>query len=240
MNIALIGYGKMGKEIEQIALQRGHAVTLIIDVDNPQDLCAEKMKQVDVAIEFTIPTTAVKNIKSCIDLSVPVVCGTTGWIKDKAEVEAYCAEKKGCFFYASNYSLGVNIFFKLNTYLARIMSHFTQYNPSMIEVHHTQKLDAPSGTAISLAEDILRYFPGKDCWVNTAEEHPNELSICSVREDPAPGKHTITYDSEVDLISICHDAKNRKGLALGAVVAAEFVAGKVGCYSMDDVLKELL
>lgn len=240
MNIALIGYGKMGKEIEKIALQRGHKISLIIDVNNPQDFSAENVKNIDAAIEFTIPSTAVNNIKKCIDFGVPVVCGTTGWIAEKSEVEQYCIQKKGCFFYASNYSLGVNLFFRLNKYLAQMMSKFELYNPSMVEVHHTQKLDAPSGTAISLAEDILALNPHKSKWVNHTESAPDELSIISVREDPAPGKHTITYDSDVDLISICHDAKNRRGLALGAVVAAEFVAGKTGCYSMDDVLKDVL
>lgn len=240
MNIALIGYGKMGKEIEKIALDRGHKMALVIDLDNQADFTAEKLKGIDAAIEFTIPNNAVNNVKRCIDFGVPVVCGTTGWMSEKPEVEAYCKEKNGCFFYASNYSLGVNLFFRLNRYLAEMMSKFKEYNPSMEEVHHTQKLDAPSGTAISLAEQILQADKRKTKWVNHAENHPEELSIISVREDPAPGKHTIMYDSDVDVISICHDAKNRKGLALGAVVAAEFIAGKKGCFTMDDVLKEVL
>lgn len=240
MNVALIGYGKMGKEIEKIALQRGHKISLIIDVNNPQDFSAEKMKNIDVAIEFTVPTMAVSNIKKCIDFGVPIVCGTTGWLADKHEVDTYCAQHNGCFFYASNYSLGVNLFFRLNKYLAHMMSRFDLYNPSIVEVHHTQKLDAPSGTAITLAEQILTSIERKTGWVNAHESSPSDLSILSVREDPAPGKHTITYESDVDLISICHDAKNRRGLALGAVVAAEFVVGKKGFYSMDDVLKDVL
>jgi dihydrodipicolinate reductase len=237
MNIALIGYGKMGKEIEQIALERHHNIPLIIDINNVSDLNAENLKKVDVAIEFSRPETVVSNIRSCFVAGTPVVCGTTGWLEHYDAIKNECLTGGKGFFYASNYSLGVNIFFKLNQYLARIMNNFPQYEVEMEEVHHTQKLDAPSGTAISLAKDILKEIDRKDHWHLDGKDNDSALKIAAVRRDPVPGIHTITYDSQVDYISMTHSAKSRKGFALGAVLAAEFMKGKTGVFSMDDLLK---
>jgi 4-hydroxy-tetrahydrodipicolinate reductase len=237
MKIALIGYGKMGKEIEQIAVSRGHSVVLTIDITNPQDLTVENLKKADVAIEFTAPSIAVNNYLKCFEAGIPVVSGTTGWLAQKELVEKTCKDKNGCFFYSSNYSLGVNIFFELNKYLADIMKEFPQYDVSMTEVHHTQKLDAPSGTAISLAEDIMAINSSKTNWTIENPKSSSELYIKPVREGSVPGIHTIKYDSEVDYIEITHSAYSRKGLAFGAVLAAEFSYGKTGIYSMKDVLR---
>jgi 4-hydroxy-tetrahydrodipicolinate reductase len=236
MKIALIGYGKMGKEIEQIAISRGHSVVLIIDINNPEALTAENLSQADVAIEFTSPGTAVENYLQCFNAGIPVVSGTTGWLDQRKLVEDACKEKKGCFFYSSNYSLGVNIFFELNRQLARMMKGFEQYDVTMTEVHHLQKLDAPSGTAISLAEDIISEHGGKIKWTIGEPKSTSELQIKPIREGTVPGIHTVKYDSEVDYIEITHSAYNRKGLALGAVMAAEFSAGRKGIYSMADLL----
>ncbi len=238
MKIALIGYGKMGKEIEQIALNRGHSVVLIIDIHNPEKFTAENLRKADVAIEFTSPETAVKNCLNCINAGIPVVCGTTGWLDQKELVEKECRKKNGCFFYSSNYSLGVNIFFELNRKLAHMMKDYRQYDVTMTEVHHTQKLDAPSGTAISLAKDIISEHGTKTKWTIEKPVSENELYIHPVREGTVPGIHTVKYDSDVDYIEITHSAYNRKGLALGAVMAAEFSAGKKGIYSMNDLLKK--
>lgn len=235
MNIALIGYGRMGHEIEKIAIDRGHKVGLIIDIDNPQDLNAENLKNIDVVIEFTIPQAAINNYKTCFDAGVPVVSGTTGWLDKWDEVTAYCNEKNTAFFYASNFSLGVNLFFDLNKKLARMMKPFDQYKVEMTEVHHTKKLDAPSGTAISLAEDIIEAYQ-LDKWVNEKTEQKNELGIVSEREGDVPGIHTIKYDSDVDYIEITHSAKSRKGFALGAVIAAEYTAKNKGILSMKEML----
>jgi 4-hydroxy-tetrahydrodipicolinate reductase len=235
MNIALIGYGRMGHEIEKIAIDRGHKVGLIIDIDNPQDLNADNLKNIDVVIEFTIPKAAINNYKTCFDAGVPVVSGTTGWLDKWNEVTAYCREKNTAFFYASNFSLGVNLFFDLNKKLARMMNPFDQYKVEMTEVHHTKKLDAPSGTAISLAEDIMETYQ-LDKWVNKKTEQKNELGIVSEREGDVPGIHTIKYDSNVDYIEITHSAKSRKGFALGAVIAAEYTAKNKGILSMKEML----
>ena len=237
MNIALIGYGKMGKEIEQIALERKHNLPLIIDINNINDLTSDNLKKVDVAIEFSRPETTVANIRACFAAGTPVVCGTTGWLEYFDTIKSECIKGGNGFFYASNYSLGVNIFFKLNQFLAKIMNIFPQYEAEMEEVHHTQKLDAPSGTAISLAKDIIKELDRKDHWQLDGQDNSQALKIAAVRRDPVPGIHTIKYDSAVDFIEMTHSAKSRKGFALGAVLAAEFMAGKKGVYSMDDLLK---
>jgi 4-hydroxy-tetrahydrodipicolinate reductase len=237
MKIALIGYGKMGKEIEQIALSRGHSVVLKIDIDNQVDLTAENLAISDVVIEFTSPVTAVNNYLRCFEAGVPVVSGTTGWLNRKPEVEEACLSREGCFFYASNFSLGVNIFFAMNKFLARIMKEFPQYDVSMTEVHHTQKLDAPSGTAITLAEDIIALNETKTNWTINEHNSNTELYIHPIREGLVPGIHTVNYNSEVDFIEITHSAYSRKGFAFGAVLAAEFCLGRRGIFSMTDLLK---
>jgi 4-hydroxy-tetrahydrodipicolinate reductase len=236
MKIALIGYGKMGKEIEKIALDRGHEIVLKIDITNPEDLTIANLQKADVAIEFTIPASATTNYRLCFEAEIPVVSGTTGWLEKIAEVHQLCKTLNGTFFYTSNYSLGVNIFFALNKKLAELMSGHSEYTVEMKEIHHTQKLDAPSGTAITLAEGILENIPEKKVWVNHSTTQTNELGIISEREGQVPGTHIINYDSEVDYIEITHCAKNRKGLAFGAVLAAEYSFGKKGILSMNDLL----
>ena len=237
MKIALIGYGKMGKEIEQIAIGRGHTVVLKIDIDNQRDLTVSNLSKADVAIEFTTPVTATANYRICFEAGVPVVSGTTGWLEQKPMIENECLAKNGCFFYTSNFSLGMNLFFELNKILARMMKPFPQYEVSMTEIHHTQKLDAPSGTAITLAEGIISENGSKKSWTIEPPKSWEELHIESVRKDPYPGLHTVKYDSEVDYIEITHNAYSRKGLALGAVLAAEFCLGKKGIFNMSDLLK---
>ncbi len=227
----------MGKEIEKIALDRGHEISLKIDVDNQSDLTLENLKKCDVAIEFTIPTSAINNYNLCFEAGVPVVSGTTGWLDRKEEVYNSCLAKDGTFFYASNFSVGVNLFFELNRKLATLMAGRSEYGVEMTEVHHTQKLDAPSGTAISLAEDILEVLPSKTAWVNDKTPAENELNIKSEREGQVPGIHTVKYESDVDYIEITHSAKSRKGFALGAVLAAEFSKENKGILSMKDLLK---
>ena len=236
MNIALIGYGKMGKEIEKIAVSRGHQIKLIIDVNNPADLIVENLRKCDVAIEFTIPHSAVTNYNICFEAGIPVVSGTTGWLDKKEEVIKKCNGTNGTFFYASNFSLGVNLFFELNKKLAELMATRNEYNVEMTEVHHIHKLDAPSGTAISLAEDIVKILPGKTSWVNDKTPAENELNIKSERRGEVPGIHTIKYESEADFIEITHSSKSRTGLALGAVLAAEYCMGKKGVLTMKDLL----
>ncbi len=236
MKIALIGYGKMGKEIEKIAISRGHEVNLIIDINNPQDLTIENLQKCDVAIEFTIPESAVKNYNLCFEAGIPIVSGTTGWLAKREEVENKCRELNGTFFYASNFSLGVNLFFELNRKLAELMANWPEYQVEMTEVHHIHKLDAPSGTAISLAEDIIQKIPGKTNWVNDKTPLENEINIKSERRGEVPGIHTIKYESDIDFIEITHSAKSRKGLALGAVLAAEYSIGKKGILTMKDLL----
>ncbi len=230
MKIALLGYGKMGKVIERIALERGHEVVLKKDHDSDYT----GLKNADVAIDFSVPTAAVSNISACFATNVPVVCGTTGWLEHYEEMVALCKEKNGGFIYASNFSLGVNIFFELNDYLAKMMANLKQYRVSMEEIHHTQKLDAPSGTAISLANGII----GNSSYNNwTLEEaKANEIHIEAKRIENVPGTHSVFYDSEVDQIEIKHTAHSREGFALGAVIAAEWIQGKKGVFSMKDVL----
>jgi 4-hydroxy-tetrahydrodipicolinate reductase len=237
MNLAIIGYGKMGKEIEQLALERNHKVVLIIDENNINNLTSEDFNAVEVAIEFSIPESAFSNINLCFDNNVPVVSGTTGWLDKFEEVIARCKNEDKTFFYASNYSIGVNLFFKLNEHLAKMMNDFTDYNVEVEETHHTQKVDAPSGTAITLAEGLIKNVERKDKWEKELSSSDDSFAIKSIREGSVPGNHKITYESGFDKIMIEHDAKSRKGFALGAVLAAEFIADKKGFYTMDNMLK---
>jgi 4-hydroxy-tetrahydrodipicolinate reductase len=236
MNIALIGYGKMGKEIEQIAISRGHTIVLKVDVSNATTYTLDELKKADVAIEFSTPEAAINNIYKCFDANVPVVVGTTGWLSKLDEVKQKCATQQQTLFYASNYSIGVNLFFKLNEYLAKLMNNYPDYNVSMEEIHHVHKLDAPSGTAISLANQVIEQLDEKQKWVNEASNSKHDLSIISKRIDEVPGTHTVTYNSAVDEISITHIAHNRKGFALGAVVASEWIKGKKGVFGMNDLM----
>ncbi len=235
MKIALIGYGKMGREIERIALDRGHQIVSIIDINNLDDFDSEAFLKADVAIEFTQPATAMSNYRKCFGRNIPVVAGTTGWLQYLDEVKQACANGQQTFFYASNYSIGVNVFFAVNKYLARIMNHFPAYDVRMEEVHHIHKLDSPSGTAITLAEGIIENIDRKTQWKEAGTGSANELLIHSKREGEVPGIHEIIYESEADMISIKHDAKSRKGFALGAVMAAEFTCGKKGFLTMKDM-----
>ncbi len=237
MNIALLGYGKMGKAIEEIALQKGHDIVLRIHDQNLEELTEQNLQKADVAIEFTNPQSAVENILLGFRSGIPVVCGTTGWLATMNIVEQKCKELDGTFLYASNFSIGVNIFFELNKKLAELMKRQLNYTVSMQEIHHTEKKDAPSGTAITLAEEIIATLPHKTKWVNKNSDTPDELSILSKRIDPAAGTHSVKYASEVDDIEIIHTAHNRKGFAAGAVLAAEFIFGKKGIYNMKDVLQ---
>lgn len=237
MKIALIGYGKMGHEIETIAKERNHQVVLTIDKDNPQDLSPEKLSLADVAIEFTSPHTAFANVTACFKAGVPVVSGSTGWGNQLPEAEAICQKSNGGFFYASNYSVGVNIFFRVNKLLASLMAKTPGYSLEVEEIHHTQKLDAPSGTAITLADVIASEFPEKSGWTMNPSDKADHILIKARREGNVPGTHTVTYASEVDEITFTHEAKNRKGLALGAILAAEFMVGKKGIFGMNDLLK---
>ena len=236
MRIALIGYGKMGKAIEEIAVQRGHTIVLKIDQPNIHELTPANLKLADVAIEFTGPHSAFENVKTCIEAGTPVVCGSTGWGNRVAEMQKFSNEKLGGFVYSSNYSVGVNIFFEVNKKLAALMAPHKEYEVILEEIHHTQKKDAPSGTAISLAEQILDELGRKKQWVNDISDNPEDLEIISQRIDPTPGTHSVKYSSIVDDIEIIHTAHNRTGFATGAVVAAEFIAGKKGNFSMKEVL----
>ncbi len=236
MKIALLGYGKMGQAIEQIALQRGHEIVCKVSIENLEDRTIENIRKADVVIEFTGPESAFDNLQLCFDAGVPVVCGSTGWLDKYEEIKKYCTEKSGSLLYASNFSVGVNIFFALNKKLAELMKGH-DYEVEIREIHHTQKKDAPSGTAITLAEEILVNNEHKKRWVNNPAADMTELAIISERTDPAPGTHIINYHSNIDDICITHTAHNRKGFATGAVLAAEFLHthGK-GIYSMKDVL----
>lgn len=231
MNIALLGYGRMGKEIEKIALGRNHVIIHKIS----EDIASYDFTNVDVAIDFSIPSAAFQNITHCIKQQVPVISGTTGWLEKYDEVVQMCESEKGAFIYASNFSLGVNIFFEMNAYLAKMMSQLEDYNVNVEEIHHTKKLDAPSGTAITLAEGILQHTNYND-WILDKAENENQIPIVAKRIPEVPGTHEITYESAVDSISIKHEAHNRQGFALGAVVAAEWIQEKTGVFSMKDVL----
>ena len=236
MKLALIGYGKMGRTIEKIALSRGHEIVSIIDVDNQNDFTSEAFKSADVAIEFTMPTVAIQNYRKAFEVHVPVVSGTTGWLEHLPEIKNAC-ENGATFFYASNFSLGVNIFFAVNKYLAKIMKGFPSYQVKIEETHHIHKLDAPSGTAITLAEDIIKTIGRKNKWTGNLDAKDDEIEIKSIREGEIPGIHTVIYESDVDTIKITHDAKSREGFALGAVIAAEFTCGKKCFLTMQDMLK---
>ena len=237
MKVAIIGYGKMGHEIEQVLLQRGHSVTLIIDQDNAAELNAENLANVDVAIEFTTPGTAYTNVRTCIECGTPVVSGTTGWHDKLTELQELCREKNSTMIWSSNYSLGVNITFRLNRYLAELMNRFDAYNVTIEEIHHTQKKDAPSGTAISLANDILARVERKQEWMNEPTDNEKAIEITSLREGTVPGTHTVTYLSEDDKIEVKHTLFSRRALALGAVVAAEFIAPRKGVFTIDDLFE---
>lgn len=230
MKIALLGYGKMGKVIERIALERGHEIVLRKDKDST----FEGLENADVAIDFSIPDAAVGNISACLNSDIPVISGTTGWLENYHDVVALCEQKNGAFIYGSNFSLGVNIFFELNTYLAKMMAKVNQYKVSIEEVHHIQKLDSPSGTAITLAKDIIAESDYSSWAIGNPKE--DEIFINAKREENVPGTHTVSYDSDVDSIEIKHIAHSREGFALGAVVAAEWLYGKKGIYTMKDVL----
>lgn len=236
MKIALIGYGKMGKTIEGIALQRGHEIVLKIDVNNAADMTPANLRKADVAIEFTSPHSAFQNVMKCLEAGIPLVCGSTGWLDKLEEVTQYCHAQNGCFLYASNFSVGVNIFFEINKRLAELMAPHPGYTVKMEEIHHTQKLDAPSGTAVTLAEQVLEKANRLKTWSREDSADPASIYIASRREDPAPGTHTVTWSSDIDTIEITHTAHNRLGFATGAVLAAEFVKGKKGIFSMKEVL----
>lgn len=226
----------MGKEIEKIALERGHEIVCRIDINSPDTFDSDAFRSAQVAIEFTTPEAAYHNFLNCFKYHVPVVAGTTGWLDKMDDIRQRVAGENQTFFYASNYCLGVNIFFAINKQLAKLMNRADGYDVSMVEVHHTQKLDAPSGTAITLAEGIIDNYNGKSAWALESSDKKENLVIKAVREGQVPGIHTITYDSEVDEIMIHHSAKSRKGFALGAVLAAEFTAGKKGWLGMNDLL----
>jgi 4-hydroxy-tetrahydrodipicolinate reductase len=236
MRIVLIGYGKMGQEIERIALTRGHQIVARIDVNNQSDLVAISNEDVDVAIEFSNPDSAFTNIMTCIEKQIPVVCGTTGWLEKRSEVEAATEKNQSTFFYASNYSIGVNLFFKINKTLAALMSSHGQYDIYTNEIHHLEKKDSPSGTAITIAEGIIEAYPSKTMWVNNEIPASNEVAIWSQRESTIPGTHTVKYISKVDQIELTHEAFSREGFALGAIIAAEWVQNKKGVLGMDDLL----
>jgi 4-hydroxy-tetrahydrodipicolinate reductase len=236
MRIVLIGYGKMGKEIERIAIDRGHQIVSKIDIENPDDLIALTHKDVDVAIEFSNPISAFSNIMQCIEKQIPIVCGTTGWLEKKAEVEKATHSFNSTFFYASNYSIGVNLFFKLNKQLAKLMHAHAGYDIYTNEIHHLEKKDSPSGTAITIAEGIMSQYLNKKKWVNNEIPGPDEIGIWSQRESTKPGTHSVKYISKVDQIEVTHEAFSREGFALGAVIAAEWILGKKGVLGMDDML----
>lgn len=236
MRIGLIGYGKMGKEIEALSVDRGHSIYSRIDFDNPDELSQWQSDQVDVAIEFTAPALAFNNIKTCLDLDIPVVCGTTGWLERKKEIEGYCTSRNGTFFYASNFSLGVNITFRVNRFLAQIMNQFKDFRVSMEEIHHTEKKDAPSGTAITLAEGLIDNMERLNSWTLGKASADDQVSITSLREGIVPGTHTVLFQSPHDRITLRHEALNRTGFALGAVLVAEWIQDRQGVLSMNDFL----
>ncbi|MBC7902982.1 MAG: 4-hydroxy-tetrahydrodipicolinate reductase, partial [Gemmatimonadaceae bacterium] len=229
-------YGKMGRAIEAIAVKRGHTITLTIDINNLDDFTPENLSKADVAIEFTSPHTAFDNVVKCIEAGISLVCGSTGWLSHWDEVVKFVHLKEGAMVYSSNYSVGVNIFFELNKKLAALMNTHDEYNITMHEIHHTQKKDAPSGTAVTLAEQVLEHLRRKKGWVNELTTDPDQLQITSERIDPAPGTHMVKYESSIDSIEIIHTANNREGFATGAVLAAEYIKDKKGIFSMQEVL----
>ncbi|MBO3698340.1 4-hydroxy-tetrahydrodipicolinate reductase [Roseivirga sp. E12] len=236
MKILLLGYGKMGQLIDQLATQSGHQIIAKINIDNRSDLDQLDNSKVDVAIDFSQPEAAVDNIKWCIDHQIPVAVGTTGWLDRKAEIDSYCQTKDGTYLYASNFSIGVNLFFKLNQQLAKLMNNQEQYSVKTKEIHHTQKLDSPSGTSITIAEGIIGQIDRKSDWVNHKTNQPKELEIISERVDPAPGTHEVSYSSTVDTIEIKHTAHSREGFAKGAIAVSEWLKDQKGIKSMEDFL----
>lgn len=236
MKIALIGYGKMGQAIEKIAQKRGHEIVSIIDINNQDDFNSEAFRCAEVAIEFTSPQTAVENYRKAWKAGVPVVSGTTGWTEMLPDLKKEIEQNGYTLFLSSNFSLGVNIFMAVNQYLAKIMNDFPDYNVEMTEIHHIHKMDAPSGTAITLAEQIIKEIDRKTKWKLETEKNSDELAIKSIRQGEVPGIHTVRYESNADIIEITHNAKTRDGFALGAVMAAEFTKGKKGFLSMNDML----
>jgi 4-hydroxy-tetrahydrodipicolinate reductase len=236
MKIALLGYGKMGQEIEKLAVKRGHKIVLVIDNLEDWETLGHLLPEADIAIDFSTPVSIMENIYCCFDANVPMVVGTTGWLDDLDKVREDCLKRGQCLFFAPNYSIGVNLFFDLNRYLANLMSKWEDYAVSIEETHHIHKQDAPSGTAIVLANDIIRYTERKEKWVKEAVENPEELGIKSFRTDNVPGTHIVRYESEDDSIEIIHTAKSRRGFAMGAVMAAEWIAGKKGFFDMKDLL----
>ncbi len=243
MKIALIGYGKMGKAIHQIAQEKNerlgkkvYDVSLIIDVDNRKSITKEELQQVDVAIEFTSPHTAVDNIKWCFDADVPVVVGSTGWTEKLDKIKQFAIDNNKAFLFAPNFSIGVNVFFEVNRYLAQIMNDLDEYDVSMEEIHHTEKKDAPSGTALHAALDVIHRLKRKSNWENVDTNDNSTLTIISKRIDNVPGTHVVTYESSIDKIDLIHTAHNRKGFAGGALLAAEWLQNKKGAFSMEDVL----
>ncbi|MBV6485401.1 MAG: 4-hydroxy-tetrahydrodipicolinate reductase [Flavobacteriales bacterium] len=239
MKIAIIGYGKMGVAIEKIAIERGHEVVLKINLDNMHEFTIENLKKCDVAIEFTEPSSVITNIYKCFEANLPVVVGTTGWYNKFDEIKSACLTTNNTLLHATNYSLGVNLFFELNKKLAQLMNNYSNYNVMMEEIHHTEKKDAPSGTAITLAEGIIENLDRKNKWVNNQTFEENELSIISKRINDVPGTHEICYQSAEDDITITHTAYNRNGFALGAVIGAEYIHNKKGIFTMKEVLFSL-
>jgi 4-hydroxy-tetrahydrodipicolinate reductase len=245
MNIALLGYGKMGRIIEKIANDRKHDVILKIDFYNQQDLTVENLKKADVAIEFSTPGSVLSNIMHCFDAGVPVIVGTTGWYENLPEIKRQCLQGDHTMLYASNFSVGVNIFFHLNKMLARLMNNYPYYDVQVEEIHHTQKIDSPSGTAITIAEGIIENLDSKKEWVNILSSEGDDAAGDSIKNDQlliesfrienVPGTHTVIYDSEVDMIELKHTAHNRNGFALGAVLAAEWIQGKKGFFSVEEM-----
>ncbi|MGI9191206.1 MAG: 4-hydroxy-tetrahydrodipicolinate reductase [Chitinophagaceae bacterium] len=236
MKIALIGYGKMGKTIETLAIEKGHQIVLKIQRENAHELTAEQLAHADVCIEFSSPEAAFHLVSQCLKAGKPTVCGTTAWLNQLDDAKVLALENQTAFLYASNFSLGVNLFFEINRYVSKLLAKYPQYHVSMEEIHHTQKKDAPSGTAVTLAEQILAEHPKKSHWVNAESIQPEALMIHSRREDPAPGTHAITWDSDIDSIEIKHTAHSRTGFAAGALLAAEFLVDKKGIFTMNDVL----
>lgn len=236
MKIGLLGYGKMGHEIEKICIERGHEICWKINIENRDTLTADVLKQADVAIEFTSPHSAPDNIRFCIENKVPVVTGSTGWYAQLPDMKAFCSQHDSALFYASNFSIGVNIFFAVSRYMSSLMDKYPEYKADIEEIHHTQKLDAPSGTAITLAEKTADAHSIYGGWANAGEASNAQIPITAIRKDNVPGTHTITWKSEVDKLEFTHEAFNRSGFALGAVKAAEWLAGKKGVYTMDDLL----
>lgn len=237
MNIAIIGYGKMGKVIEKIATERGHHITVKI-TSKDADFTSDQLRNVDVAIEFSVPKAAISNIQKCFDAGVPVVVGTTGWLDQLEQVTQECQEKNGGLFYASNFSIGVNIFFRVNQLLAQLMNPHAEYEIRMEEIHHTQKLDSPSGTALSIAHQIIDQVDRKSDWVEAQDGSENQIPITAKRIADTPGTHSVTYENHIDKIEILHEAKGREGFATGAVLAAEYMKGKSGIHDMDNLLAQ--